>query len=514
MELTAELKASCEAYLRTCADVNEAAGMTDACGIAFNTWRRQMVEAGESGAYAHLIGKTRTEVLDILFIIADEGVQPRAQLDMNAVEQYAIDMRLGATFPAGRVFHDCGRFYLSRGFHRLEAIKMVPATEMLVEVFEGTKRDAILDAMEDNRIHGVRYTNADRRKSVTMLLHDEEWREWSDREIGRRVAWCTGQGLKVIAETRAFIYPDRIDNPRKVQRGETVYTQNTANIGSNPKPQEEHNEEHTESTPEPATPAEQPAQSAGHHQGTPTCDEPQDGGGVCDTSNSSDTAASGTPEPQTNLLKTDSRSDAEECGEEQLEGQGAFQTLPGVIATAPNIMQDHQLLNQSGSVEWYTPAPYVEAARDVMGSIDLDPASCESANAVVRAKQFFTAEDDGYLRVWRGNVWLNPPYGYRDNVSNQALWSAKLLFEYSEGHVSQAVLLVNAVPGNKWFAPLWDYLICFPDHRIRFYNDDTEAGHPTHSNALVYLGPNTDKFAQVFSEFGTVVSRYELRTNA
>ena len=168
-------------------------------------------------------------------------------------------------------------------------------------------------------------------------------------------------------------------------------------------------------------------------------------------------------------------------------------------------------LLSSDSNEWYTPKEHVEAARALMrGEIDLDPASNELANRVIKANKFYTIGDNGYNKAWYGNVWLNPPYGRSaddDNKSNQELWSAKLISEYKYGNVKEAVLLVNAVTDRRWFQPLWDYPICFTDHRIKFYSPDTQAGQPTHGNALVYFGNNLTGFVKEFKKFGVIAKK-------
>jgi phage N-6-adenine-methyltransferase len=159
--------------------------------------------------------------------------------------------------------------------------------------------------------------------------------------------------------------------------------------------------------------------------------------------------------------------------------------------------------HNSGENEWYTPAEFVEAARLVLGEIDLDPASSEAANEIVQAREFFTAEDDGLAQEWRGRVWMNPPYA----AELIGQFTEKLAAAYEGRDVSAAVILVNNATETKWFqrlARIADAL-CFPERRVRFWNPDGESSAPLQGQALIYLGNDADAFAEHFAQFGLIV---------
>lgn len=184
--------------------------------------------------------------------------------------------------------------------------------------------------------------------------------------------------------------------------------------------------------------------------------------------------------------------------------------LPAEMRETPAIKSPTlTVLQSSESNEWYTPAAYVEAARALMGGIDVDPASNEIANQVVQATRYYTRKENGLFRPWPGRVWLNPPYGFDGGVSNQETWTRQLIERYTAGLTEEAVLLVNANTEAKWFQPLYAYLICFTNHRIRFYNAEGDSSQPTQGNALVYFGKQERRFLELFRRFGTVVRRVE-----
>lgn len=162
--------------------------------------------------------------------------------------------------------------------------------------------------------------------------------------------------------------------------------------------------------------------------------------------------------------------------------------------------------HNSGNNEWYTPQKYITAARIVMGSIDLDPASSAKANEIVCASHYYDIAYDGLAHDWFGNVWMNPPYA-RHLIGR---FCEKLIVEVNAGRVKQAITLTNNATETVWFRKLAlkSSAICLPKGRIKFIDGDGNAtGAPLQGQALLYIGPASDKFRRVFFKLGLVYVR-------
>lgn len=179
-----------------------------------------------------------------------------------------------------------------------------------------------------------------------------------------------------------------------------------------------------------------------------------------------------------------------------------------LVSTAYKKAMGEQALGESRAgaltreTEWYTPAEYIEASRRVLGEIDLDPASNEFAQQVVRAAQFFDEPTDGLMQAWNGRVFLNPPYKHP-----QVEWFVqKLVDSYHMKTVSAAVLLTNNATDTNWWhvAARACRAICFTRGRISFYQRDGQKNSPTHGQTFFYFGDDVEVFAGEFAEFGLV----------
>jgi hypothetical protein len=125
-------------------------------------------------------------LINIEKLTIDAGTQSREAINEEAIARYSEDMNNGDKFPPVKVITDGVKSYLVDGFHRYFAVKKNGKTSIEAEVVSGTLRDAILASTAANPDHGLPRTNADKRKSVTVLLDDFEWSDWSDSEIARQ----------------------------------------------------------------------------------------------------------------------------------------------------------------------------------------------------------------------------------------------------------------------------------------------------------------------------------------
>ncbi len=171
-------------------------------------------------------------------------------------------------------------------------------------------------------------------------------------------------------------------------------------------------------------------------------------------------------------------------------------------AIAREAVKRAHVTNNGGNNEWYTPKDILHRARAALGGFDLDPASSEKANEAVKAKRFFTAEDDGLSQEWPiGRIWMNPPYAQ----PLCAQFCERFVAEIERG--STGIALVNNATETKWFQRLMSAAtaICFPQGRIKYLDATGEPkGTPLQGQAILYFGEG-DAFDAAFRGFGVAV---------
>ena len=168
-------------------------------------------------------------MIDLSHIRIDGGTQARVKLNNAAVVEYRDAILDGAEFPPVVLFHDGANHWLADGFHRYHGAKTAGRTTIAATIKTGSRRDAVLYSLKANSTHGLRRTNADKRRAVEMMLGDDEWKAWSDNKI----AQACGVGNQLVGDVRKAIFVNHKDAPpiRTVERGGKVYQQDVSRIG-------------------------------------------------------------------------------------------------------------------------------------------------------------------------------------------------------------------------------------------------------------------------------------------
>jgi phage N-6-adenine-methyltransferase len=414
-------------------------------------------------------------MIQVSQIRRDGGTQSRGEMNTDVVAAYADEMRTGVEFPPIGVVFDGETYWLWDGFHRVQAAVNAGVDELSAYVEQGTQRDAVLLSVGANATHGLRRTNADKRRAVEMLLRDEEWGKWSDNQIAR---YCS-VSQPFVSQIRSSLITVISDDRSYVNRFGSVTTMNTANIGARVSPAA-HPENVTEDE---IVLRYQPGYLAKCRH----CD--YIGGGWI-----TPTGADYHMCPKCHTKCADDAMDLRDSVREVEQPRPV--TRKPAVSEAPDY---------DGN-EWYTPAEYIEVVRSFFGGeIDVDPASCDYAQRTVRANTYFTKRENGLVQDWTGRVWINPPYSYPEIEQ----FTKRLMNQYDEGITTEAVLLVNNSTDTDWFqALLCNYTVCFTDGRVKFEHPERDTFATRQGQAFFYLGSRVREFAEAFSRFGVVMVRF------
>jgi DNA N-6-adenine-methyltransferase (Dam) len=161
--------------------------------------------------------------------------------------------------------------------------------------------------------------------------------------------------------------------------------------------------------------------------------------------------------------------------------------------------------------DWGTPKCYVDAVRECLGSIELDPCSNEWS-IVNAAVEYRRPKHNGLNASWDfSTIYVNPPYGAdREAGTTIRDWLRRCALAHEE-HGAEVLALVPVATNTKhWKLHVWSKAVGVAflyDTRLRFLVRGKGGGKGAPmSCAMVYWGTHYARFGSVFSRFGAVVN--------
>lgn len=111
------------------------------------------------------------EKIQISSIIRDEKLQPRVAMDKATIEEYATAIKNGDKLPPVTIFYDGTKYWLSDGWHRLEAAISAGQTDISAEIRRGSYEDALKYSLSANATHGLKRSQADKKRAIINALN-------------------------------------------------------------------------------------------------------------------------------------------------------------------------------------------------------------------------------------------------------------------------------------------------------------------------------------------------------
>lgn len=180
------------------------------------------------------------KAINLAAIRLDGETQSRAEINNEAVAEYVEAIKDGAVFPPIVVFFDGATYWLGDGFHRVHAFRTAGRASINADVRDGTQADAQLFSYSANTGHGLRRSNADKRKAVLGTLNHPATKDWSDNQIAKHCGVhhsTVGDARRSLAESAS----DKSTERTYTTKHGTKATMKTDKIGKSQKPKRELN---------------------------------------------------------------------------------------------------------------------------------------------------------------------------------------------------------------------------------------------------------------------------------
>ena len=115
----------------------------------------------------------------------DTSIQCRAAIDMITVAHYAERMQEGDKFEPVILYGTKQQAWIGDGWHRIMAAQQIGAVDIDAVVTAGGRIDALRCALGANGRHGLRRSNADKRRAVELAIA-----EFADMSDGKLAEIC------------------------------------------------------------------------------------------------------------------------------------------------------------------------------------------------------------------------------------------------------------------------------------------------------------------------------------
>ena len=132
-------------------------------------------------------------------------------------------------------------------------------------------------------------------------------------------------------------------------------------------------------------------------------------------------------------------------------GGAAAVTAAADSTTTPEVLarlEKDRIAAWSLPADFLSPDAVIDAVRELLGPIDLDPCSHESAQCVVGARAWYEFGEDPSRDHWRGAVYLFPPMPQVSRLVD------KLAAELEAGRVERAALFSTFDLRDRWVGTL------------------------------------------------------------